>query len=235
MARPRNAGPGWPKCFPFPAAIEFKRCYSLLRTAVPSFKGARATRTELRPGTCTQGVSAPLQCVVVRVFPLSRQKEAAETQQLLDKEEQIVVAMRLVEDTEQILIAQEQLTAANKALTGHLQHALCSYDLLKMMVALGAKIITRGTSEVVPPVGTNIELLVLRLPLELTPVNLYRAFSCQMAPSANLQFRSGIMDMQPVRTKADGTQLTEGKHEVIHVQMTAELHEFLKTGHGWEM
>eukprot|EP00961_Rhodomonas_salina_P279946 3781698-Rhodomonas_salina.1 len=66
-----------------------------------------------------------------------------------------------------------------------------------MMVALGAKIIDRGTSEVVPPVGTNIELLVLRLPLELTPVNLYQAFSWQMAPNANLQFRPGIMDMQP--------------------------------------
>eukprot|EP00961_Rhodomonas_salina_P046343 622027-Rhodomonas_salina.1 len=56
-----------------------------------------------------------------------------------------------------------------------------------------------------------------------------------MALNANLQFRSGIMDMLPVRPKADGTQLTEGKHVVIHVQMTSELHEFLKTGHGWEM
>eukprot|EP00961_Rhodomonas_salina_P196075 2646703-Rhodomonas_salina.1 len=41
--------------------------------------------------------------------------------------------------------------------------------------------------------------------------------------------------MPPVRPKADGTQLTEGKHAVINVQMTPELHEFLKTGHGWEM
>eukprot|EP00961_Rhodomonas_salina_P092309 1242163-Rhodomonas_salina.2 len=87
------------------------------------------------------------------------------------------------------------------------------------MVALGAKIITSGTSEV-PQVGTNIELLVLRLPLELTPVNLYRAYRGHMAPGANLQFRSGILDMPPVRTKADGTQLTEGKHVVVHVQMT---------------
>eukprot|EP00961_Rhodomonas_salina_P291806 3932344-Rhodomonas_salina.1 len=78
-------------------------------------------------------------------------------------------------------------------------------------------------------------MLVLRLPLELTLVNLYQAFSGQMAPRANLQFRSGIMDMPPVQTKADGTQLTEGKHVVIHVQMTAELHKFLKTGHGWDM
>eukprot|EP00961_Rhodomonas_salina_P143195 1926754-Rhodomonas_salina.1 len=63
MARPRNAGPAWPKCLPFPAAIEFKRSYSLLRTAVPSFERARATRAELRSGTCTQGVFALLQCV----------------------------------------------------------------------------------------------------------------------------------------------------------------------------
>eukprot|EP00961_Rhodomonas_salina_P002036 28234-Rhodomonas_salina.3 len=143
--------------------------------------------------------------------------------------------MGLVDDTKQILIVREQLKAANKALTEHLQHALCGYDLLKSMVALGAKIITRGTSEVIQPVGTNIELLVQQLPLELTPVNLYRAYSGQMAPGTNLQFLSGIMDMQLVRTKADGTQLTEGKYAVVHVQMTVELHEFLKTGHGWEM
>eukprot|EP00961_Rhodomonas_salina_P041503 558628-Rhodomonas_salina.1 len=41
--------------------------------------------------------------------------------------------------------------------------------------------------------------------------------------------------MPPVRTKADGTQLTEGKFAVIHVQMTQELREFLRTGYGWEM
>eukprot|EP00961_Rhodomonas_salina_P091856 1236081-Rhodomonas_salina.1 len=63
MARPRNAGPGWPKCFPFPAAIELKRSYSSLRIAVPSFERARATKAELQSGTCTQGVLAPLQCV----------------------------------------------------------------------------------------------------------------------------------------------------------------------------
>eukprot|EP00961_Rhodomonas_salina_P192894 2602879-Rhodomonas_salina.1 len=60
------------------------------------------------------------------------------------------------------------MKAASHALTGHLQHTLCNYDLLKTMVALGAKIAGLGTSEVVPPVGTDIELLVLRLPLELT-------------------------------------------------------------------
>eukprot|EP00961_Rhodomonas_salina_P157781 2124003-Rhodomonas_salina.1 len=93
-----------------------------------------------------------------------------------------------MDETEQVVITKEQLRAASKALTGHLQHTLCGYDLLKAMVALGAKILSRGTFEVVPQVGTNIELLVLRLPLELAPVNLHRAYSGQMAPGANLQF-----------------------------------------------
>eukprot|EP00961_Rhodomonas_salina_P244329 3301915-Rhodomonas_salina.2 len=58
-----------------------------------------------------------------------------------------------------------------------------------------------------------------------------------MAPGDNLSFRPGILDMPPVRTKADGTQLTEGnlKYAVIHVRMTVELRTFLTTGHGWEM
>eukprot|EP00961_Rhodomonas_salina_P299270 3938791-Rhodomonas_salina.1 len=56
-----------------------------------------------------------------------------------------------------------------------------------------------------------------------------------MAPGDNLSFRPGILDMPPVRTKADGTPLAEGKYAVIHVQMTAELRTFLGTGHGWEM
>eukprot|EP00961_Rhodomonas_salina_P209476 2827885-Rhodomonas_salina.2 len=41
--------------------------------------------------------------------------------------------------------------------------------------------------------------------------------------------------MPLVQTKADGTQLTEGKYTVIHVLMTVELCTFLMTGHGWEM
>eukprot|EP00961_Rhodomonas_salina_P114936 1546523-Rhodomonas_salina.1 len=147
----------------------------------------------------------------------------------------MAVAIGLLDDTEQIVITREQLKAAHKALTNHLQHTLCGYDLLKSMVALGAKIISQGTSEVVPPVGTNIELLVLRLPLELAPVVLYRSYSGQMAPDENLQFRPGILDMPQVRTKSDGTQLTEGKYAVIHVQVTTELRYFLRTGHGWEM
>eukprot|EP00961_Rhodomonas_salina_P281681 3806071-Rhodomonas_salina.2 len=63
MARLKNDGPLQPKCCPFRAAIEFKRSYSLLRTAVPSFERARAMGAELQSGTCTQGVFALLQCV----------------------------------------------------------------------------------------------------------------------------------------------------------------------------
>eukprot|EP00961_Rhodomonas_salina_P143196 1926754-Rhodomonas_salina.2 len=154
---------------------------------------------------------------------------------MLGEEAQLVEAMDLIEDIEQIVIEKEQMKAASNVLTGHLQQTLCNYDLLKMMVALGAKIATRGTSEVVPPVGTDIELLVLQLPLELTPVNLYLSFSGQMAPGDNLSFQPGILDMPPVLTKVDGTPLTEGKYAVIHVLMTAELRTFLTTGHGWEM
>eukprot|EP00961_Rhodomonas_salina_P095713 1287431-Rhodomonas_salina.1 len=378
------------------AAIEFKQSYSSLRTAVPSFERARATRAELRSGTCTQGVLAPLQCVnfefsrvttvklggqitewfaksgtnreakereggnnqqrladsqtsgwcwkrqenkhgqlvgwktrkcgvwgmhwiphwrrfrrhlvghdwywtvgkeldtmslapsfasmkalqnkiavakqqkkdmaeqearrqaddepgaahgrgqfqrqkllaqaaAVAAAEKALQKEVVEAQRMQEEEVQLVVAMELIEDMEQIVIEKEQMKAASHALTGHLQHTLCNYDLLKTMVALGAKIAGRGTSEVVQPVGTDIELLVLWLPLELTPVNLYRSFSGQMAPGDNLSFRPGILDMPPVRTKVDGTPLTEGKYTVIHVRMTAELRTFLRTGHGWEM
>eukprot|EP00961_Rhodomonas_salina_P086755 1166502-Rhodomonas_salina.1 len=64
-----------------------------------------------------------------------------------------------MEETEQVVITKQQLKAAGKALTGHLQHTLGGFDLLKAMVALGAKIISRGTSEIVPQVGANIELL----------------------------------------------------------------------------
>eukprot|EP00961_Rhodomonas_salina_P109177 1469822-Rhodomonas_salina.1 len=64
MARPRNAGPGRPKCSPIPANIKFKQSYFLWRTAVPSFERARATRLELQLRTCIQDVLAPLQCVV---------------------------------------------------------------------------------------------------------------------------------------------------------------------------
>eukprot|EP00961_Rhodomonas_salina_P105042 1414618-Rhodomonas_salina.1 len=52
-----------------------------------------------------------------------------------------------------------------------------------------------------------------------------------MAPGANLQFRTGILEMQQVLVKVDGTQLKEGKYAVIHHL----LHMFLMTGHGWEM
>eukprot|EP00961_Rhodomonas_salina_P115158 1549988-Rhodomonas_salina.1 len=55
MARPRNAGPGRPKCRPFPANIKFKRSYL-------SFERTRATRPELRLRTGIQDVSASLQC-----------------------------------------------------------------------------------------------------------------------------------------------------------------------------
>eukprot|EP00961_Rhodomonas_salina_P238681 3225396-Rhodomonas_salina.1 len=67
--------------------------------------------------------------------------------------------MELIDDMEHIVIEKEQMKAASQALTGHLQHTLCNYDLLKTMVALAAKIEGRGTSEVVPSVGADIELL----------------------------------------------------------------------------
>eukprot|EP00961_Rhodomonas_salina_P209475 2827885-Rhodomonas_salina.1 len=116
------------------------------------------------------------------------QKEVAEAKRLREEEAQLVVAMELMDDIEQIVIKREQMTASSNALTGHLQHTLCNYDLLKMMVALGAKIATQGTSEVVPLMGTYIELLVLWLPLELNPANLYQSFRGQMAPGDNLSF-----------------------------------------------
>eukprot|EP00961_Rhodomonas_salina_P227906 3080798-Rhodomonas_salina.1 len=68
------------------------------------------------------------------------QKELVEAQLMREEEEQLVVAMELIDDIEHIVIEKEQMKAASHALTGHLQHTLCNYYLLKMMVALGAKI-----------------------------------------------------------------------------------------------
>ena len=164
-----------------------------------------------------------------------RKQELKEQEQLAEQEEQkdIQAALELADATEEVRIDKTQRKAADKLLAGTAFHKLVSYDLLKSLLVLAARWPSNCTPEVVPPLGSKIQVAVLRIELDATAAGLYRAFAGQLAPGS--QFRDGVVDMPLVRLKKDGSQPTEGKTAIIFAEVTPELSEFLRTGTGWEM
>ena len=161
------------------------------------------------------------------------EREERDRQEEQTEQMDLQAAIELATATDTIRVQKDQKKAVDKLLNGTAFHALATYDLLKALIALAAEWPAADTTEVVPPIGTKIRILVRRIGLDMTAAGLYRTFAGQLATGA--AFRDGLVDMPVVRTKKGGGQPTEGKSAVVFAEVTHRLAEFLATGHGWEM
>ncbi len=105
------------------------------------------------------------ECLKIEALAEARRKklEQEERDQIAEQAEQLDVqaALEIADATEGISIDKDQTKAADKLLAGTAFHNLVSYNLLKSLLVLTARWPPNCTPEVVPPLGSKIQVAVL--------------------------------------------------------------------------
>ncbi len=219
------------------AALQ-KRLADARRKKVEAKETEEREQADAGPGAafgCAQVARRELlreQAKMERENKAAAKKEEKEQAEKL-AEEQLQAALRYDDQMEGIHIEKQVRKAVGKELEGTAYHTLVTFQFLKMLKAAASEWRLEGTSEIPPGIGVRVQLVVLRIPLDMSAVALYKALAGLLG--LRPEFRTGIIDLPPVRQKKDPADTqTEGKHAFIAATITKTLSDFLTTGNGWD-